>query len=391
MKKIKLIGLLTLYVFYCSGQNSVFNVVEYMPAPGQHINVEAIGTPVAAQNMSENESSSVSLGSFGGYIVLQFNNPCENDPENPYGIDFTIFGNAFSGSSESGIIWVMNDENQNNLPDDTWYEIAGSQYFHAGTVRNYQVTYFKTDTRNVKWKDNLGQSGMLKANTYNTQEYYPTPANFPKYPKDSVVFNGTLMMANINRSNPAEFKIEPLEFGYADNHPKKQGINPAVPDNPYSLETEGAGGDPIDISWAVDSSGNYVDLQSVSFVKIATGYLQDLGWLGEASTDVSNLVDVEPNAAISGTEKLLVFYPLQPQKIVVGDVIEPAAILFKSGKPQNETVAFASSVESVAGFGPLNILKAENPGVTEISATSDGFVKTQQLKVSFNRFGSNYW
>ncbi len=381
MKKIKLIGLLTLLTVYCSGQNSVFKVVEYRPAPGQHINIEANGTPQAAHNMSANENSSVSLGSFGGYIVLQFINPCGNDPENPYGIDFTIFGNAFKGSSEPGVIWVMNDKNHNNIPDDTWYEIAGSQYFHGSTIKQYQITYFKTETRNVEWQDNLGQAGIIKANSYNMQEYYPVPAYFPDYPQDSVVFNGTLMAANINRSNPAEFKIEPLDFGYADNHPKKQGFNPAIPDNPYSQEVEGAGGDPVDISWAVDSFGNYVDLQSVSFVKIATGYLQDLDWLGEASTDVSNIVDVEPNAAISGPEKLLVFYPLQPQKIVVGDIVEPAAILFKNGKPQEETIKFASSAESVARFGPLNILKAQNAGVTEISATSDGLVKTQSLKV----------
>jgi hypothetical protein len=133
--------------------------------------------------MTENFSSLVSLGSFGGYIVLEFEKVCVNHPDNPYGIDFTIFGNAFSGSSEPGVVWVMQDENQNGLPDDTWYEIAGSHHFHSKTVQNYEVTYFKTDSRDVFWKDNSGETGWIAANSFNLQEYYPTEQYFPLYPK----------------------------------------------------------------------------------------------------------------------------------------------------------------------------------------------------------------
>ena len=62
----------------------------------------------------------VSLGGFGGYIVVGFDHSIDNSGD----YDLGILGNSFSGSSEPGIVWVMQDENGNGLPDDTWYELA---------------------------------------------------------------------------------------------------------------------------------------------------------------------------------------------------------------------------------------------------------------------------
>lgn len=74
----------------------------------------------------------VSLGGFGGYIVVGFDHTIENKS----GLcDFRVLGNAFYangasdyGSSEPGVIQVCYDANGNGLPDDGWYEIAGSSY-----------------------------------------------------------------------------------------------------------------------------------------------------------------------------------------------------------------------------------------------------------------------
>jgi len=326
----------------CNAQNLVSGVLKYFPAPGQHINIEQIGTPQAAQQMLVEENNLVSLGGFGGYIVLKFEKACENDPANPYGIDFTVFGNAFPGSSEAGVVWVMKDENGNGLPDDTWYEIAGSHHYFSETNHNYQLTYYKTSTRDVNWKDNMGASGTLKANSYNLQEYYPTAEYFPDYPVDSVTFNGTLLPAAIDDSNPMEIKLKVLDFGYADNHPKMQGVGLTIPDNPYTEETEGAGGDPIDISWAVDASGNYVDLESIHFVKIVTGYFASMGRLGEASTDVAYVVDTEPDESRTGKENLLVLYQ-HSDKLMVGDSLQLEARYFTKGRPVETAVLFSTS------------------------------------------------
>lgn len=52
------------------------------------------------------------------------------------GYDFAIEGNAFDGSSEPGIVWVMQDVNGNGLPDDTWYQLKGSEYGKEETMRD---------------------------------------------------------------------------------------------------------------------------------------------------------------------------------------------------------------------------------------------------------------
>ena len=76
--------------------------------PGQFVNLEittdpsgALG-PVAVTGGTDPATDGiVSLGGFGGYIVLGFDRPIKNDPRHPYGIDFTIIGNAISSGSSN--------------------------------------------------------------------------------------------------------------------------------------------------------------------------------------------------------------------------------------------------------------------------------------------------
>lgn len=380
MKKITNLFACTLFGLAGFSQNTALRVLEYRPAPGQHINVENIGTPQAAQKMAENLNSLVSLGSFGGYVVLGFDQACKNHPDNPYGIDFTVFGNSFSGSSEPGVVWVMQDENQNGLPDDTWYEIAGSQHFHSKTVQNYEVVYFKTDTRDLFWSDNRGQNGLIQANSFNLQEYYPTAQIFPEYPHDSVSFSGTLLSLSIDFSKAQEIKATPPAFGYADSHPRKQGIELFLPDNPYTKEIEGSGGDPIDISWAVDSLGKYVDLDSIHFVKIVSGSLLSAGWLGEISTDVAWVEVVRPNPGITGKENLLVVYPYSP-KLILGDSLLLEACYFEKGRKTESVISFSSQNEQVVRAVDSGWLKTVAIGETEVLIGGGQEVETVKIKV----------
>jgi hypothetical protein len=380
MKKNTIPYLFLFFVLQGFSQQTGIKLLEYNPAPGQHINIENIGTPAAAQKITQNIGSLVSLGSFGGYVVLGFEKACINHPDHPYGIDFTIFGNSFSGSSEPGVIWIMQDENRNGLPDDTWYEIAGSSHFHSKTVRNYQVTYFKTDNRDVYWKDNYGENGWLRANDYNLQEYYPSEEYFPGYPRDSVVFRGTLLTPAIDFSNAQEIKIMPQAFGYADNRSRKQGVDLSLPDNPYTSEVEGAGGDPIDISWAIDHLGNYMEPDSIHFVKVVSGNLTGAGWLGEISTDVAWVEPVRPNPEISGKENMLVVYPY-PVRVLAGDSVRIEAGYFRKGRKEPAGISFFSQDEHVARVKPTGWLKTENPGSAELLIAAGDETDTARIKV----------
>ncbi|MFR0772498.1 MAG: hypothetical protein ACLSH3_01195 [Alistipes finegoldii] len=117
-------------------------ILEYTPAPGQFINEEArsggafdnVDTPekacrYAAARFAENNW--VSLGGWGGYLVAAFAEPVPNTG----GYDLYVKGNAMNTSSEPGVVWVMQDANGNGVPDDTWYELKGSEYDNAATIR----------------------------------------------------------------------------------------------------------------------------------------------------------------------------------------------------------------------------------------------------------------
>jgi hypothetical protein len=86
-----------------------------------------------------------------------------------------VLGNSFDGSSEPGIVYVMQDANGNGLPDDTWYELAGSEFSKGTTNRKYSVTYTKpaSATADIPWTDSDGKSGVIGRNTYHSQNYYP--------------------------------------------------------------------------------------------------------------------------------------------------------------------------------------------------------------------------
>ena len=89
---------------------SMNRVYEYLPAPGQFINENHTTTTMAeACTYAEeriNQTAYVSLGGFGGYIIVGFDHSIVNDGD----YNIAITGNAFDGSSEPGIVWVMQDE-----------------------------------------------------------------------------------------------------------------------------------------------------------------------------------------------------------------------------------------------------------------------------------------
>ena len=61
-------------------------------------------------------ATGVSLGALGGYIEFEFADGITNDSNNPYGVDFVVYGNAFNGNPEAGAVQVSED-------GKTWYEL----------------------------------------------------------------------------------------------------------------------------------------------------------------------------------------------------------------------------------------------------------------------------
>ncbi len=323
----------------------IAEVLDYRPAPGQFINKEPLGHPNSAASIIGGVSGALSLGAFGGSVVFRFEQLVINHPDNPYGIDFILFGNPFGGFSEPGIVSVMKDENGNGLPDDAWYELAGSDYFFSSTMHNNRVTYFNPGgdiAKDVFWEDDLGNTGYVLANTFHQQSYYPDQALFPYADPEKFTLSGTRIAGHLDFSDPVFVKSHARAFGYADN--QLRGNAPwHIPANPYSREPSNAGGDGFDIGWAVDSAGNYVDLDTIHFVKVHTAVAGNAGWLGELSTEITGGVMVKPDPSKSGTLNMVVIKDLA--SVVRSNKVRLEALAFHKGRVQwDEQISWTTSL-----------------------------------------------
>lgn len=267
-------------------------VFEYTPAPGQFINETKTGgfdgtqtTPEAACAYAETRFAAdiwVSLGGFGGYIVVGFDHSIDNTG----GYDFAVLGNSFSGSSEPGIVWVMQDENGNGEPDDTWYELAGSESGKAETISNYAVTYYRPSEpqQPVQWTDNQGNSGQIDyLKQYHRQDYY-----YPQWiTADSYTLTGTCLEArNYDASNNGTYWVNPeYDWGYADNF---SPIDRLTNDENTNADINA---NHFKISNAIDASGAPKHLDYIDFIKVQVGVNTKSGWLGEVSTEVCGFYD----------------------------------------------------------------------------------------------------
>ncbi len=359
--------------------NRAAKLYHYLPAPGQFINRAGIGTPEAAAAMPLSPDSLVSLGSFGGYVVYGFEKPVVNDPANPYGVDFTIFGNAFSGSSEPGIVWVMNDQNDNGLPDDTWYEIAGSSHFHPRTQTGYRLTWYREPDGSARWRDASGKEGHLRKNSFHSQPYFPEASLFPQLSGDSLLVTGTLLPYAAHLKG-GQVVLPTLAFGYADNRSVNRQVSPDVPDNPYTLNVrEGAGGDAIDIAWAIDSVGNYVDLEIIHFVKIVTGVRSTLEPVGEASTEVADIVAAKPGVG-SSDGNLLIIHP-HSAELLLGDTLQLFATSFKGGRYVETQQWWTTSHGELLDLAANGLAIAQAGGDAAVSVEADGRQSHTTLRV----------
>jgi len=367
-----LFAILFLTFFNTKAQENQFisKIFEYNPAPGQFINT-AFGFPYSAQTIIGGIRGGVTLGAFGGYIVVGFDNPVENNPDNPYGIDFTVFGNAWENSKEPAAVYVMKDENNNGLPDDTWYLLAGADYWFDTSVKNYEITYYNPGgniAKNVYWDDNNGNTGVIPANEYHTQPYYPLHDSFPDIPENSYTLRGIKIIDRLDTSNISFITSGNYPFGFADNMKRNINYSGWEPDNPYTKTIEGTGGDAFDISWAVDSNGDYIELDKINFIKIQTAVNKVAGWLGELSSEVTGIVDVNPDAELTGESKLLVIQPVS-KKIKQGKQIQLQAFVFLYGKLQkNENIIWKSSDNTVIEIDNNGLLTAKTAGSCSIIA-----------------------
>ena len=340
-------------------------VAAYLPAPGQFVNEGAAGSgwggPFTKAGASTLKSlvegyvtTGISLGAFGGYAVLDFGEIVRdgktyvsggiyNDPNNAYGVDFTLFGNAMSTWAEPGCVQVSQDGVK-------WYDIAGNLHYQmpndttGGAIWDYSVTYTNpiagdddlatgskgTSGSNVAYTATYKarptsnaetESGEVLLNNWHQHNYFPLYKNYFASTKTGApVLDGLLHPVTAGLNFAGKFgaytqrdgdtaatltlkgvKLVPPKttnggnstapdaflFGYFDCHPN--GLRSGAQVNPYTTGRTGndnSNGDPIDISWAVDENGKPVNLDAIRYVRCYTGVMQMNGIMGESSSEL---------------------------------------------------------------------------------------------------------
>ncbi len=325
------------------------SVVSYLPL-GQFATGYGWGTCAGKfASKSAIDSMGVSLGTLGGYIEFFFEDGIMNDPKNPYGVDFVVYGNAFAGNPEAGAVQVSEN-------GTTWYELAGSKYYdggfvyngnqggdgkfvngYSGTLRNTGVTYttVTTGTEPGIYANFAGHNERFTA----VQNWWPlTSEGYPmgtphtnsvvtvEHSDSVLTFGGITAIPDSNVT--AEYA-----FGYADVTPNGSPSNLGDAVNPYTAYTSSkTGGDGFDLEWAVDiTTGMPVSVEGRTFhyVRVYSNVL-DNGAFGETSCEVCGIFTA---------------YREANENVSVGRTATPTGIKYnnKNITSYNPTISYAGS------------------------------------------------
>jgi hypothetical protein len=170
------------------------------------------GGPVDQFNSPYLRDQVVSLGA-GGSLTVRLDSPVSNDPSHPYGIDFMIFGN-------SGFVIVNGDFTGGGITDGSLYgSNEGGQT--RVSISSDGLNYYQLDPAFAPLVDGL----------------YPTDGSGDFH----LAVNPQLNNASFNNKGLADFR---------------------------SLYGGSGGGTGFDLSWARDSQGQPVSLDSIQFVRV---------------------------------------------------------------------------------------------------------------------------
>ena len=267
------------------GEAMVDRVYEYIPAPGFMVNGYVIVGDAFPEGCTHGEACAtalqhfqnrwyVSLGAQGGYLVAGFDHSVQNSGGD---YDLCIKGNPYDYQSEPGIIWVSQDDNGDGLPNDQWFELAGSEYGTENETLEYAITYYRPEQAKsaTAWRDVNGDTGYVPYLSYwNPHAFYwqdwvegTERTYFGSRLKDrSTYINGISDMP-------------PYDWGYADNGGSDFIDGPAGKMGYYKLTNAR--------TW----DGQSANLEYIDFVKIQTAQTGSTPNLGEISTEVYYIGD----------------------------------------------------------------------------------------------------
>jgi hypothetical protein len=205
----------------------------------------------------------VSLGGHGGYATYYYEEPIEDDPNNPYGVDFIVYGNAFAGGS-------VNEPAGCQVSYDgvTWYDLAGMRHYELLTRYVQDLPLLNGGTTDSLLLLKAGDAGYSGS-----------------YPK-----NVDWGYADIMSCNPYSAAETRWDVQAHTGNPYKHAVS-KVDDEYYGY------GDQFDLAWAVDKAGRPIDLSNalpkgVRYIRLQN--VIDSEYIGAVSPEIGTITRVNP-------------------------------------------------------------------------------------------------
>jgi hypothetical protein len=222
------------------------------PAPSgdtTHYNPPYIKNFAPGQFTTSGSGYGWSLGTWGGYMVWKLRKGGAEDIQ--------ITGNSFGGWSEPGIVWVSVDDNQDGLPNDTWYELKGSDdsdsRYQNLITRSYGIRHIRTSQLNF-WVDSKGRTGEM------ILSWWPSSWGMAVTDNAWVEFAGTYLrdQGDMYDSGGLNLSAVAMGWGYVDS--QNAGVAAA-----------GRAVDRYRISDAIRADGSSANLPYIDFVRVQNG------------------------------------------------------------------------------------------------------------------------
>lgn len=343
------------YSFSCQEKKDRYpdKVLDYLCINSQYSNGAGFGG-VGLYPWATLAGTAKSIGNFGGYITYYYDEPITDNPNNKYGIDFYVYGNANKDTStptktsffEPAQAWVSED-------GSTWYALAGSAHYDDGVKWDYSVTYSKTASGKTSWRDSLGNSndGVSYSGLY------------PAGKTEDITLSGILLPARNGKDVALGEATDayPVKWGYADcfaNGTIGADVNPYTDNTNFDLQTNG-----FDLKWAVDESGNPVDVSGKAFhyVKLVTASNIWHSSFGEKSPEIAGVVRTLPQESAVGKTAGIT-------GVTVSDGAKNIVIPFTDGK---------------------NVYSADLGGMKYVSVAVNGAAEDDNIYVNNQRIAAN--
>ena len=305
-------------------------------------------------------------------VTITYTNPTTNDDVN-------------NTSTKASVPYSISTSSQTDLA-------VNSNNFHNHSYFPLNRFYFQTRTINSKSCPAIDKDTELTFYSYSDHTtgigstlQFTNGTLFDQVARANAYFTG---------SHQPQYTI-PGTFGFADYYPVKT-LGSAVAYNPYATSTqtssstfntflntagidengdptEAGGGEPMDISWAVDSNGTPVNLTTIRFVRVYTAPGYNNGINGELSTEVRGVVAAQGITSVYG----------------VGTT-DYASITATYGNPaQTITQNDSSKIYNVLKETTINVPSGENTATITVNSTAAKLLIKDTASTSGSSFTVN--